>query len=103
MSKTFDLSVEKAQVLVAGIKKNYVELERLGIQWESLKQLEENSAQATAMIAEVEQMRETVSQKLQAANSKLDEVKNGYSALRQIIKLNYPQEQWAKFGLMDKR
>ncbi len=46
MSKTFDLSVEKAQVLVAGIKKNYAELERLGIQWESLKQLEENSARA---------------------------------------------------------
>ena len=55
------------------------------------------------MIAEVEKMRETVSQKLQAANAKLDEVKNGYSDLRQIIKLNYPQEQWAKFGLMDKR
>lgn len=103
MSKTFDLNVEKAQTLVAGIKKNYGELERLGIQWESLKQLEENSAQATAMIAEVEQMRETVSQKLQAANSKLEEVKNGYSALRQKIRLNYPQEQWAKFGLMDKR
>lgn len=103
MSKTFDLNVEKAQVLVAGIKKNYAELEKLGIQWENLSELEKNSTKAIEMITEVEQLRETVSQKLLAANAKLEEVKSGYSSLRQIIKLNYPQEQWSRLGLMDKR
>lgn len=103
MSKTFDQNVEKAQVLVAGIKKNFAEVEKYGIRMENLAKLEEESAKALAMIREVEELREIVSQKLQAANAQLESVKGNYAEIRQAIRLNYPQEQWARFGLMDKR
>ena len=41
--------------------------------------------------------------KLQAANEQLYSVKDRADKYRKIIKTNYQQEEWERFGLLDKR
>ena len=55
------------------------------------------------MIQEVDALRQTVSEKLQAANEQLADVKELAMGYRQTIKNNFPPEQWEHFGIMDKR
>ena len=55
------------------------------------------------MNREVDNLRETVSEKLHKANDKLKEVKDLAMNYRKIVKMNFPQEKWERYGIMDKR
>ncbi|MBQ3607632.1 MAG: hypothetical protein II991_04985 [Bacteroidales bacterium] len=68
-----------------------------------LDNLEAEANKAIEMIQEVDDLRQTVSEKLHAANEKLADVKELAMGYRQTIKANFPIEQWEKFGIMDKR
>lgn len=103
MSKTYADQVEKAQILVAGLKKNLELVESRGITREQIKQLEEGAQEAALMNKEVEALREQVSEKAARANKKLIEVKNNMLNAKQIVKRCFDQERWPDFGVMDKR
>lgn len=103
MSKTYSDQVEKATLLVAGLKKNFNEVESRGISREQIARLEEAAAEASRMNAEVETLRAEVSEKAAAANKKLAEVKNGIQNAKQIVKRCFDQSRWPDFGVMDKR
>jgi len=103
MSKTFETNAQKALIMASGIKKHIDEVTHLGIKTEGLDTLEAEANKAIEMIQEVDALRQTVSEKLQAANEKLADVKELAMGYRQTIKNNFPMEQWEKFGIMDKR
>ena len=65
--------------------------------------MENDADKAIEMIREVDRLREETTKKLQAANEQLYSVKERTDKYRKIIKANYPQEEWEKFGLLDKR
>ena len=65
--------------------------------------MENDADKAIEMIREVDRLREETSKKLQAANEQLYSVKERADKYRKIIKANYQQEEWEKFGLLDKR
>ncbi|MBO5419319.1 MAG: hypothetical protein J6A22_04455, partial [Bacteroidales bacterium] len=84
-------------------KKHIDEVAHLGIRTEGLDTLEAEANKAIEMIQEVDALRQTVSEKLQAANEQLADVKELAMGYRQTIKNNFPPEQWEHFGIMDKR
>ena len=89
--------------MASGIKKHLSEVAHLGIKAEGLDKLEAEANKAIEMIQEVDALRQTVSEKLQAANEQLGDVKELAMGYRQTIKNNFPPEQWEHFGIMDKR
>lgn len=89
--------------MASGIKKHLSEVAHLGIKAEGLDKLEAEANKAIKMIQEVDALRQTVSEKLQAANEQLADVKELAMGYRQTIKNNFPPEQWEHFGIMDKR
>ncbi|MBQ7812575.1 MAG: hypothetical protein IJ394_08470 [Bacteroidales bacterium] len=103
MSKTFENNAQKALTMASGIKAHLNEVTHLGIRAEGLDTLESEAKKAIEMIQEVDQLRQTVSEKLQAANEKLADVKELAMGYRQTIKNNFPMEKWEHFGIMDKR
>lgn len=103
MSKTFETNAEKALTMASCLKRHFNEVEHLGVSREILNKLESNSKRAIEMNREVDNLRETVSEKLHKANDKLKEVKDLAMNYRKMVKMNFPQEKWERYGIMDKR
>ena len=104
MSKVYAEQVEKAQILVAGLKANF-NLVKSGcdITMEQVKVLEEEANEAARMNAEVEALREEVSRKAAIANRKLDELKRNMMDAKRQIKSSFDPCKWADLGVLDKR
>ncbi len=103
MSKTLQNKVLKAKTLAEGMQKHYEELSKHGVTAEQLTALISEGDKALERSEKVQELRLIVSENLHHANLHLAEAKEIYQKLRKIIKNNYPQEEWVKFGLMDKR
>ena len=104
MSKVYAEQVEKAQILVAGLKANinFVKL-RCGITMEQVKALEELANEAARMNAEVEALREEVNLKASLANRKLIEMKDAMMNAKKQIKSSFDPFKWFELGVLDKR
>ena len=103
MSKTFETNALKGKSLAAGMKQRIAELEKYGVKEADLTVMEQDADKAIEMIREVDSLREEVTRKLQEANEMLISLRDRATVYRKIIKQNYLQEQWAGFGLQDKR
>lgn len=89
--------------MVAGIRAHFQDISHLGIGSAVVDKLEADASKAIEMIRVVDALKAETSEKLHNANAQLDEVKDQANVLRHLIKSSYPQEEWAKFGIMDKR
>ena len=103
MSKTFETNALKGKSLAAGMKQRIAELEKYGVKEADLTIMEQDADKAIEMIREVDSLREEVTRKLQEANEMLISLRDRATVYRKIIKQKYLQEQWAGFGLQDKR
>lgn len=103
MAKVYAEQVEKAKVLVAGLRKNFDAVKNRGISREQIDTLDALSKEAEQMNAEVEALREEVRQKATKANRKLFEMKNQMMVAKKTVKSNFTPYKWPEFGVMDKR
>lgn len=103
MSKTYLDQMNKAKMLVEGLKKNYEQVKNLGIHSEDLSKLEENIAEGEKLNEEVERLRAEISGVLSQAHQKLSEVKETTVILKRVVKQNYDMTRWLDFGIPDKR
>ncbi len=103
MSKTFETNALKGKSLAAGMKRRITELGKYGVKEADLTVMEREADKAIEMIREVDRLREEVTRKLQEANEQLNSLRDRAAVYRKIIKQNYSQDQWAGFGLQDKR
>ena len=103
MSKTFETNALKGKSLAAGMKQRIAELRKYGVTEADLTVMEQDADKAIEMIREVDRLREEVTRKLQEANEQLNSLRVRAAIYRKIIKQNYLQDQWAGFGLQDKR
>ena len=103
MSKTFENKANKAKMLAVSMKQHLNELSAKGVKQNTLDSLIITCDQAIKLDQEIDQIRMETSVKLKEANAVLNNVMTEYNELRSIIKNYYPQEQWSKYGLMDKR
>jgi tryptophan synthase alpha subunit len=103
MSKVYSEQVQKANTLVAGLRKNYDSVKNFGISHEQIDRMEECAKAVASMSAEVDELRATLNAKATAANRKLMEMKDAMRDAKQIVKHNFEQTKWEGFGIPDKR
>jgi len=103
MSKTIDLQIEKSRVLIDGIRKNLASLEDKGFSAAELDKMEADLVALKAANQECEAIREQLSAKVKHCNGILDNVKAVFADKKKTIKGYYPQEQWLRYGVQDKR
>lgn len=103
MSKTIDLQVEKARRLAEGIINGRERLNAKGIDVDRISELTDQADAVVAAGNKVDAMRLEVSKQVRQTNDLLEQLKQNYGAYRNLIRNNFPQEQWITFGLQDKR
>lgn len=81
---------------------NWVKL-HCDITMEQVKALEEAADESGRMNAEVEALREEVSQKAANASRKLDEMKRLMMSAKRQIKSSFDPSKWMVLGVTDKR
>jgi hypothetical protein len=103
MSKTIDLQIEKSKVLIDGIRKNMRVLGDKGFSNDELDRMAAALDSLKAANAECDAIRQNLSAKVKSMNSILLGVKDAFAEKKKIIKGYYPQEEWIKYGVQDKR
>lgn len=103
MSKTYSDQLDKAKVLVAGLRRNYEQIRNRGISPENLTDLENAISEAEMLNGEVERLRSEINEALAAANKKLITIKDRTLEYKRIVKRYNDMSKWADFGVMDKR
>lgn len=103
MSKIHTEQVQKALMLVAGLRKNIELVRDKGIDNEQIMKLEQMANELEIMDQELDKMRLEVSLKAKKANQKLVETKESIIGLKKIIKSSFDSTQWKDFGVQDKR
>jgi len=103
MSKTIDLQIEKCQTLIAGLRRNLGEVADKGINAGGLDELERNIGSLKEASQECDALRSALAEKVRNMNKILAAVKETFINTKKKIKSNYPQYDWDKFGVMDKR
>jgi len=103
MSKTVELQIEKSRMLVEGLRKHLTSGKGGGVTNEEINRMEEDLKTLEAANAEVDRIREELSPKVKQMNDVLAKVKTLYADKKKALKGYYPQEQWADYGVPDKR
>lgn len=103
MSKTYSDYLTKAQMLVAGLRKNSELVKEKGIAPEDVSKLESLTAEGEVLNKEVERMRQETSVKVTEANQKLTEIKDLSLHFKRIVKQHFDNTRWIDFGVPDKR
>lgn len=103
MSKTIDLQIEKSRVLIDGLRKNIDALKDKGFSNEELDRMSDDLDKLRVANDECDAVREQLSQKVKNVNGILEGVKMAFAEKKKAIKGYYPQEEWIRYGVQDKR
>ncbi|MCR5424818.1 MAG: hypothetical protein K6E93_08710 [Bacteroidales bacterium] len=103
MSVTNLKEIDKADVLVAGLRKHPNEVKELGITTDAINRLEESSNALRQKDAEMDQLRRQVTLKAHENMALIADLKVQMLSLRKAVKARYPQDEWIKYGVQDKR
>lgn len=102
MNKTYSDQITKAQMLSKGILKNAEILQQRGLNINTEK-LESTCKAFEDAAAKQEAAENVLRESRDKAHELLAELKRLCDDAKQPIKTNFPTEEWAKFGLTDKR
>ncbi len=103
MAKTIDLQVQKSRMLIEGLRANISEFSDKGISLDDLDRMNEMINKLDEANKECDAIRESLRLKVKDMNDILQNVKTDFAEKKKIVKGYYLQEQWAKYGVMDKR
>lgn len=90
-------------MLIEGLSKNIETLRDKGIVSDELQAMTADLERLKVANDECDKIREELSQKVKNMNAILSGVKEAFAEKKRIIKVNYPQEQWIRYGVQDKR
>lgn len=103
MSVTILNEIDKADVLVTGLKKHLAEMKQLGIGADAIKRLEEAAKTLRQKDEEVDALRRQASLKGHQNRELLADLKAQMLEFRKAVKNRYPQNEWINYGVQDKR
>jgi len=103
MSKTVEQQIEKSRNLVAGLRKHLAQGVGGGVTQDEISHLEQSLNMLASANEDCERLRAELSPKVKHMNEILAEVKAIYAEKKKTLKGYYPQEQWADYGVPDKR
>ena len=103
MSVTNLNEIEKADVLVAGLRKHLKEAQEIGITPDAINRLEEPANDLRQNDAEVDKLRRQATLKAHENLELIADLKAQMLSMRTAVKARYPQYEWIKYGVKDKR
>ncbi len=103
MSKTIDTQVEKSTRLIEALRKHIAEFQDRGVSMAELDGMAERLRLLRESSAAADEMRAKLSAQVKNTNDILANCKKEYVATKQIVRNNYPQEEWINYGVIDKR
>ncbi|MBQ8656683.1 MAG: hypothetical protein IJ527_06515 [Prevotella sp.] len=103
MAKTVELQIEKSRNLIEGARKHLNHGVGGGFTPAEIDHMEQALSELAAANAECDRLRAELSPKVKHMNEVLAMVKSAYAEKKKILKGYYPQEQWAEYGVPDKR
>src|SRR5574344_1302396 len=103
MTKTNSTQIEKAQTLLKGLRNNAEQVRSKGLGNEYLREVENCCSELEKADTALDALRAEVHARVKETNDKLAALKEKIQQGRITIRNNYPQEQWARFGVMDKK
>lgn len=103
MSKTIDLQIEKILTLTEGLGKRAADAARCGVTDNDVERLNDYAGKLKAAGEECDRLRAELSVKVKRMNNVLGEAKELFFNTKKKIKISRPQEEWAAFGMADKR
>ncbi len=103
MAKTITDQIEKTELFIGGLRKNYELVADKGITTQTIDEMEILSKKLAEQDQKVETLRAELSKEVNEAREQLIDLRDKYRKTKQVVKLNFSQEKWQKFGLPDKR
>jgi hypothetical protein len=103
MSITILNEIDKAKVLVDGMRNNLDKAKELGIDAPALDRLETAFTDLKIKDDELDALRRRATLKVKENNELLADMKEQMLSMRKAVKQNYPQQEWMSFGVQDKR
>ena len=95
--------IDKADVLVAGLREHTKELPELGITTDAINRMEELAKVLRQKDAEVDELRRKVTLKAHENLELIADLKAQMLIMRKAVKAHYLQYEWIKYGVQDKR
>ncbi len=103
MSVTNLNEIEKAEVLVSGLRKHHKDVQEIGITTDAINRLEEAAKDLRQKDAEVDKLRRQATLKAHENMELIADLKAQMLSMRTAVKARYPQYEWIKYGVQDKR
>lgn len=103
MSVTIITEIDKANVLIAGLRKHLDEVKQLGISTDAINKMEEAGKSLKQKDEEMDALRRQSTLKARENRELLADLKSQMLEIRKTIKGNFPQTDWIKYGVQDKR
>ena len=103
MSKTVQEQVKKGKLLVSGLRNNIEEMKSRNINSEILNRLEELCQTTEKEGGAQDELKEMYHKKTVEVSALMLELKNSINDIKKSIKPYYPQPEWIKFGIEDKK
>ena len=103
MSVTNLNEIEKAEVLVSGLRKHLKDVQEIGITTDAINRLEEAAKDLRQKDAEVDKLRRQATLKAHENIELIADLKAQMLSMRTTVKARYPQYEWIKYGVQDKR
>ena len=94
---------DKADVLVAGLRKHLKEAQEIGITTDAINRLEEAARDLRHKDAEVDKLRREATLKAHENLELIADLKAQMLSMRTSVKARFPQHEWIKYGVQDKR
>ena len=102
MSKTVEIQIEKSRNLIEGLRK-HLNGKGPGVTSAEIASMEQSVNELAATNAEVERLRAELAPIVKHMNEVMETVKTVHAEKKKMLKNCYPQEQWASYGIPDKR
>ncbi len=103
MSKTINLQIAKSRRLIDGLRSNPDVMTRLNISDSELSAMSNMLEELAVMGRECDELRGKMSVKVKQSNELLAKIKDEFATKKKLVKVNYPQEEWLRYGVEDKR
>ena len=103
MSKTVELQIEKSRNLIGGLRKHLTSSVGGGVNNDEINSMEQALTELEAANKDVDRLRDELAPKVKHMNDVLAQVKSAYAEKKKTLKGYYLQEQWADYGIPDKR
>ncbi len=103
MSKTIDLQIEKSRTLIEGIRKNLNTLADKGFNAQELDEMSAELDRLKLANDACDAARLELSKKVKECNAIMESVKEKFAEKKKAIKGYFLQEEWIRYGVLDKR